>query len=104
MQEHKPALAIKWHGLAVAATGQSITYQGVVLRQELLQGVVGGVLDIEDQAAKLRFALKAAEDFGVSLVPHAAPLQQHVINAESAVVNLAEVAAVDLEKTSIGMK
>ena len=37
----------------------------------------------------------------MSLVPHTAPLQQHVVNAEISVVNAAEMAAIDLEKTAI---
>ena len=49
---------------------------------------------------QLRFVLEAADYLGMGLVPHPAPFQQHVVNAD-AVVNLAEVAAVDLEKTSI---
>ena len=101
VQKQQPLLAIEGHGSALAAAGQSIANHGVVLRQELLEGVVGGVLDVEHQAAQLRFVLEAADYLGMGLVPHPAPFQQHVVNAESAVVNLAEVAAVDLEKTSI---
>ena len=86
---------------SLAAVGQGIAHQGVVLRQELLEGLVGGALDVEYQAAQLRFALEAAEDLGMGLVPHAAPLHQHVIDAEAAVVKPAEVLAIDLEELAV---
>jgi hypothetical protein len=61
------------------------------------------VFDIEHKAAQVRFALEATENFGMGLVPHAPPLQQHVIDVQFLSFDSAEVLAVNLQKTAIEM-
>ena len=103
MQEHKPALAIERHRSAVAAAGQGIPHQGVVLGQEPFQAVVRGVFNVEHKAAQVWFTLETTENLSMCLVPHASPLQQHVIDVEFPPFDSAEVLAVNLQKTAIEM-
>ena len=51
----------------------------------------------------MRFALKAIENFGVRLVPHSTPLQQHVVDVKFPPFDSAEMSAVNLQETAVEM-